>query len=59
MTRPSSLLDHLDDGIAAFEPDFKCTYANAASAALCVVALYRLVGQPVFCAVRALRASSY
>lgn len=54
MTRPSSLLDHLDDGIAAFEADFRCTYANAPAAALCGVALDRLVGQPLFAAVPAL-----
>lgn len=48
MTRPSSLLDHLDDGIAAFEADFRCTYANAPAAQLCGVPLDRLVGQPLF-----------
>lgn len=57
MTRPSSLLDHLDDGIAAFEADFRCTYANAPAAALCGVPLDRLVGQPLFAAVPQLRDS--
>jgi signal transduction histidine kinase len=58
MTRPSSLLDHLDDGIAAFEADFRCTYANAPAAALCGVTLDRLVGQPLFAAVPTLRDSA-
>lgn len=58
MTRPSSLLDHLDDGIAAFDADFRCTYANAPAAALFGVALDRLVGQPLFSAVPALRDSA-
>jgi signal transduction histidine kinase len=57
MTRPSSLLDHLDDGIAAFDADFRCTYANAPAAALCGVPLERLVGQPLFAAVPPLRDS--
>ena len=57
MTRPSSLLDHLDDGIAAFDADFRCTYANAPAAAICGVPLERLVGQPLFTAVPQLRDS--
>jgi signal transduction histidine kinase len=57
MTRPSSLLDHLDDGIAAFEADFRCTYANAPAAAACGVPLDRLVGQSLFASVPQLQDS--
>lgn len=55
MTRPSSLLDHLDDGLAAFESDFRCTYANTAAALACGIGLERLVGQRLFDAAPALR----